>query len=249
MNAVSNIFLYGKGVFTTVAIRSQMPLLWEKHFLRLRRDLCAIGLNETEISQESLFDKLTKELEANSIFSGRARITVSDETQSRIWCGDPAEQISVQLIVAEARPVPPDLSVGISPYPVNSLSPLAGVKSCNYLEQLMSKTEAEGRGFEEAIRLNERGDVTSGCMSNVFWLRNGEMFTPSLKTGCLPGTTREYVIENLDCYEVEVGIEELRRADTIFLTSAGLGIVEVAGFEDNRLLRSRHPITSLWPPT
>jgi 4-amino-4-deoxychorismate lyase len=121
------------------------------------------------------------------------------------------------------------------------------VKSCNYLEKIIAKDEAKQRGFDEAIQLNERGDVASACMANVFWRRSGKLFTPSLETGCLPGTTREFVLENIDCDEVALGIEELRTADEIFLTSAGLGVVQVAEFDGRKVQRNEHAIMKLVP--
>ena len=84
-------------------------------------------------------------------------------------------------------------------------------------------------------------------MANVFWERDGELFTPSLRTRCLPGTTREYVLENVDCKEVVTGIEELGNADRIFLTSAGLGIANVAEFNGRRLDTSDHAPSGLLP--
>jgi branched-subunit amino acid aminotransferase/4-amino-4-deoxychorismate lyase len=116
-------------------------------------------------------------------------------------------------------------------------SAAGGIKSCNYLEHLMSLDEAKRRGFHEAIRLNERGEVVSACMANLFWTKDGKLFTPSLRTGCLAGTTREYILENIECKEVEVGIDEINRADSIFLTSAGLGIARVREFDGKRLGR------------
>ncbi len=248
MNPVNNSFLYGKGVFTTIAIRDGEPMLWEKHLARLRRDMRAIGMDPETISENELVEKLTAELDAGGIVDGRARITISDETPSPIWCSSSDKVTSIQVIAAGPRQMPAEMLLTRSPYPVNSRSPLAGVKSCNYLENLLAMDEAKDRGFHEAIRLNERGEVTSGCMSNIFWLRDGELFTPSLETGCLPGTTREYVMENLDCLEAAVGIEELDSADSIFLTSAGIGIVEVSRFGSRKMAPSGHSVLALWPP-
>jgi branched-subunit amino acid aminotransferase/4-amino-4-deoxychorismate lyase len=113
----------------------------------------------------------------------------------------------------------------------------------------MAIDKARTGGFHEAIRLNERGEVASACMANLFWLKGGKLFTPSLETGCLAGTTREFVLENLECEEVVTGIEAIQEADSIFLTSAGIGVVEVAEFDGNTKVVSGHAITSLLPQT
>ena len=102
-------------------------------------------------------------------------------------------------------------------------------------------------GANEAVRLNELGYVTSACMANISWLKNDRLFTPSLSTGCLPGTTREFVLENLEVSEVEAAIDDLREADAIFLASAGLGVVQVDQFDGRAMPDIDHAITRLVP--
>jgi branched-subunit amino acid aminotransferase/4-amino-4-deoxychorismate lyase len=111
----------------------------------------------------------------------------------------------------------------------------------------MSMDEAKSRGFDEAIQVNENDYVTSGCMANVFWLTGDVLYTPSLATGCLAGTTREFVLENVDCREVAVSVDDLNQADSILLTSAGLGVVQVSKFESRILKKINHPILRLLP--
>jgi len=111
----------------------------------------------------------------------------------------------------------------------------------------MAREEGKRRGFDEAIRLNERGEIASACMANVFWLKEERLYTPSLKTGCLAGTTREFVLEDLECIEVEAGVETLDQVDAIFLTSAGLGVAQAANFEGKELRRVNRPIIAAMP--
>jgi branched-chain amino acid aminotransferase len=246
--SASSILLYGKGVFITIAIRDGKPFLWEKHWRRLTKDIESIGLSHSPLSEIAVLDQLNKSTEMAGICDGRARITVFDETPSSIWQQNVEQKTNFGIITGDLRPMPEAFRVTGSSYNINSRSPLAGIKSCNYLENIMAIEEAKGHGFDEAIRLNESGEITSACMANVFWLKDDVLYTPSLKTGCLPGTTREYVLENLDCREVEARIEDVNKAEAIFLTSAGLGIVEVAEFGSRKMARSGHPIMELWPP-
>ncbi|CAN5345421.1 branched chain amino acid--2-keto-4-methylthiobutyrate aminotransferase [soil metagenome] len=245
---LSSALLYGKGIFTTVAIHDSQPLLWDKHWARLEMSAGRLGIDLSEHSEESTTMALHGVIAANGVINGRARLTFLDLRSSTLWPVKTARKTALAVMTGETRPIPQRLRLSCSPFTVNSLSPLAGIKSCNYLESIMAIDEARTRGSEEAIRLNERGKITGGCMVNVFWLKDDELFTPSLKTGCLPGTTREYVLENLDCREVEAGIGELRAADALFLTSAGLGILEVVEFESRILEPTGHHMTELWPP-
>jgi branched-subunit amino acid aminotransferase/4-amino-4-deoxychorismate lyase len=237
--------LYGKGVFTTIAIDDGEPFLWEKHWRRLTANTAKLGIDISGYDEPSVANSLSKVIEKNNVSNGRARVTFFDESSSEIWDGAGEKKTGLSIITAGPRTIPDKFRPTISPYRVNSTSPLVGVKSCNYLEHLMAFDEARSRGFDEAIRLNERGQIASACMANVFWGKNEKLYTPCLKTGCLPGTTREYILENLSCEEVEVGIEALTAADAIFLTSAGLGIVQAAALEGRELRMNEHEINSL----
>lgn len=247
ISAASAAALYGKGIFTTVAVFGGRPFLWEKHWQRLENDAAKFGIDLAEVSEQSILGSLGELIEANSLINGRARITLFDESAGGIWPFESEQKTSVLITTAEFRDRPASFKLTVSPYRMNSTSPLAGIKSCNYLENLLCLKEARTRGFHEAIRLNERGEVVSVCMANIFWERDDRLFTTSLKTGCLRGTTRDFVLGDLPCSEVERGIEELRFAERIFLTSAGIGIVQVENLDGREFAKRAHPILELFP--
>ena len=220
--------------------------LWEKHWLRLVSSATKLDINISNLHAATTYEIVRKAVTDFGSAAGRVRISFMDGTASERWGGD-SINTAISVLVGRRGEIPADLRLTVSRHVVNSTSPLTGVKSCNYLEPLMSYQEANKRGFNEAIRLNERGEITSGCMANVFWLKGGRLYTPSLKTGCLRGTTREYLLENLECEEVEAPIDELHGVEAIFMTSAGLGVVRAAQFEDTRLPSVNHPITRLLP--
>jgi branched-subunit amino acid aminotransferase/4-amino-4-deoxychorismate lyase len=244
---MSGAALYGNGIFTTIAIFAREPFGWEKHWRRLNDNCDRLGLDLHRFTENEIRRALTELIERNGIREGRARITMFDEAASSFWTHSSEPRTSILIITAERRPPSRPFRLGISPHRINSTSPLAGIKSCNYLDKHLARSEASGRDLDEAVQLNERDEITSACMANLFWTKHGELFTPSLKTGCLAGTTREYVMENLECVEVEAGIAELNSADDIFLTSAGVGVVQVNEFDGRSLTLKPHPITELLP--
>ena len=238
ISAVSSAALYGKGIFTTIAVVNGKPLLWEKHWRRLIDNAAKLKIDLSKFTEETIQNSLLLLIEKNNFTDGRARITFFDESASKIWNFETARQTGFLITTADLREVKENLRVGVSPYLINSTSPLANVKSCNYLENVIAFEEANGRNFDEAIRLNERGEIVSACMANVFWLKDGKLFTPSLKTGCLAGTMRESLLEKYKGAEVEEKLEILESADAIFLTSSGIGIVQIAEF-NNRIFERK----------
>lgn len=236
--AVSTAVFYGRGIFTTVAIYNSQPFQWVKHWRRLNGSAKAIGIDLPEIKEDQIARALSEIISINRIKSGRARISIFDQKQGGVWQIENSAETAFLITTADFRSFPNDLRMNVSPYPVNSKSPLAGIKSSNYLENLLSFEKAKKNGFDEAIRLNEKSETVSATMANVFWTRNKEIFTPSLETGALAGTTRAFVLENFRVREKTVSLEKLKDADEVFLTSAGLGIARVKEFEGRELKSS-----------
>lgn len=224
LSAISSAALYGKGVFTTIAIYDKRPFLWEKHWKRLCENAGKIGLDISEFSEDEIKNSLAELIGKNQIKNARARLTFFDESASRNWQFETNRKTSLLIITANLRKTPDVLRLTVSPFSINSASSLAGVKSCAYLENILALEEARKRGFDEAVRVNERGEIAGACMANIFWAKDGEIFTPSLETGCLPGTTREFLLENSAVRQVKESLGEIIEADEVFLTSAGIGI-------------------------
>lgn len=243
----SSALLNGKGIFTTIAIYNGKPFLWEKHWKRLESNAQKIQIDLDNVSEAATQKALDEMIERNAVKAGRARLTFFDESASTVWPFESERKTSLLIITGDVRCVPRDLRLRLSPFRTNSTSPLAGVKSCNYLENLLALEEAKRHGSDEAVRLNERGEVTSASIANIFWLRDSVLYTPALKTGCLPGTTREFILDNLECREVQAGVEELNDAEAIFLTSAGLGVRQVTEFESKIFEKADHPILMVVP--
>ena len=144
------------------------------------------------------------------------------------------------IMTGDARVVGEEgLALTVSPYRFNTLSPIAGVKSTSYLEHLLCWEEARARDFDEALTLNERGEVVSATLANIFWVTDGTIHTPALSTGALAGTTRARIIAlagelSLPHVEGVYEISHVADADEIFLTSAGLGVAIVTTFDFRR---------------
>ena len=227
LSAISSAALYGKGIFTTLAIYNEKPFLWEKHWRRLQENAQKIGIDLSEFSDDLLKISLFELIQKNKIENSRARITFFDESSSAIWNFGTKKQTSVLITTADFKKTQ-NFHLTVSPYQINSKSPLVNIKSCNYLENILALEDAKRKGFDEAVRLNEKGEIVSASMANLFWIKDEKIYTSALETGCLAGTIREFLIENFSVEEKIIDLESLMEADEIFLTSAGIGIKSVA---------------------
>lgn len=239
---ISPVSLYGRGVFTTLAVHEGRPFLWPEHWARLTEHAARAGIDRSELDEESVSASLAELIEANGVKNGRGRITLFATTELGVWKVRKTEEHKTDLLIMTGgvhAASEDGLALTVSPFRVNTLSPLVGVKSVNYLEHILAWEEARARDFDEAVRLNERGEVVSSTMANLFWLTDGTLHTPALSTGALAGTTRAQVIKiagEISVPHVE-GVYELSDvgdADEIFLTSAGHGLRIVTTFDFHR---------------
>ncbi|MDX6695889.1 MAG: 4-amino-4-deoxychorismate lyase [Blastocatellia bacterium] len=235
--------LYGRGVFTTLAVYDGHPFQWRAHWQRLMEHAMRAGVEVAAFDEETARASLLKLIVANDVKQGRARLTLLAGAVPGVWETKGAQegaQTSLLMMTGEARVVGHEgLALTVSPYRLNTLSPLAGLKSVNYLEHIMALEEARARDFDEAVALNERGEVASTTMANLFWTMGGTVHTPALSTGALAGTTRSRVIElahelSIPTVEGVYDLSDLGDADEIFLTSAGLGVALVTTFDFHR---------------
>lgn len=232
--AVSPAALYGQGVFTTLAIYNSRPFLWKEHWKRLGNDL----------NEESVLSSLNRLIEKNKVETGRARITLFINKGFGFWKPENEKEESHHLLImtgdAHAN-LNREMNITKSVVPVDSRLPLTGSKSNNYLARLIvfqKYNDADDADYNEAISINERGHVVSGCLSNVFWIKDGELFTPKRSgVGIVEGTTRNFMIKiarerGINVRQVRKKINVLEEADEIFLTSSGIGVCLVKRFDE-----------------
>lgn len=234
--------LYGRGVFTTLAVYHRRPFLWSEHWARLVNNARRVGLDTSTLEEASVKDALRQLIEANELESGRARITLFATTEDGVWKvgSSDEDRTDVLIITGEAHKAGDDgQALTVSPYRINTLSPLTGIKSINYLEHILAWEEARARDFDEAVTLNERGELVSTTMANLFWVKDGTIHTPALPSGALNGTTRACVMDlaselSIPLVEGIYELSDLSSADEIFITSAGRGVTVVTTFDFHR---------------
>jgi aminodeoxychorismate lyase len=236
---VSSAMLYGRGVFTTVAIYNGKPFLWPEHWKRLKDHAQRLKVDCSGANERNVGDAVRKLVAVNQVRNGRVRVILLARSGRDVWNAknDDNRKTDLLIMTSDAQKISPaGMSLAVSPFRYNTFSPLVGIKSLNYLEQVLSWEEAQAREFDEAVMLNERGEIVSATMANIFWVKDGTVHTPALSTGALAGVTRDAVIELASKQFIPVieGVYELgdlTEADEIFLTSASLAVALVTTFD------------------
>lgn len=250
---VSSALLYGRGVFTTVAIYGGRPFLWPEHWARLMDHADRAGVDRSAFDEVEVTTSLNKLIAVNKVQDGRARVVLLASRGREVWSakGSSARQTDLLMMTGEARQVPAEgLTLTVSPYRINSVSPIAGVKSTSALDRVLGWEEARARDFHEAVMLNERGELVSATMANLFWVKEGTVHTPSTATGAVPGVTRARTITlaseiSIPLVEGVYELNDLADAEEVFLTSAGLGVAAVTTFDFHRYAVNVGSVTTI----
>ena len=119
------------------------------------------------------------------------------------------------------------------------LSVDARIKSLNYLDNILAKLQANAFGADDAILLDPSGYVAEATAQNIFLVKNGRAATPPL-TACLPGVTRQVVLELATQLDLPVAESwftpgDLYTADEVFLTGTASEIVAVAEIDGRKI--------------
>ena len=240
--AVSSATLYGRGVFTTLAVYDSKPFLWSKHWQRLSAHAAKLDIDHSGCTEKTVGEAVAKLIAVNQVKDGRARVTLLARNGSEFWKTKLGSSRKADLLIMTGDPhrvSQNGLSLAVSPYRISTFSPITGIKSLNYLDHVLAIEEARRRDFDEAVVLNERGEIVSATTANIFWAKNGTVHTPSLACGALAGVTRECVIDLAGKHFIPLveGVYEMADlvdADEIFLTSSGIGVAPVTTFDFRR---------------
>src|SRR2546423_3309761 len=133
---VTSAALYGRGVFTTLAIYRGHAFLWPQHWMRLVEHAARTGVDCSGFDEEVVGSSLARLIEANKVQDGRARVTLFGSAGRDVWKlkGTGARKTELMIMTGDARVINEEgLALTVSPYRINTLSPIAGVKSINYL--------------------------------------------------------------------------------------------------------------------
>ena len=215
-------FQFGLGAFETIAVEKGQPVFLEKHLERLERTLRFLGLrsgSERENNREMVMEYLKEQRERYSDGLSHCALKM---------------MISGENILFKMRPNPykaglcqHGFTMDFSKVRRNETSPLVYHKTMNYGDCILEKRKAAANGMDERIFLNTKGQIAEGTVSNIFFIRQGQIITPAQSCGLLPGILREYICETERVTEAIIYPEELDQYEECFVTNSLMGIMPV----------------------
>ncbi|GAB2981663.1 aminotransferase class IV [Nocardioides montaniterrae] len=222
----------GDAVFEAVKVVDGMPFALDRHLARLERSAAGLGLVGLDVEQ--VRRGIAEVLEGDLLRLGRLRITVTGGN-APLGSGRGDSPLTHVVVAASMPPAAESVAVVTVPWPRNERSPLVGLKTTSYAENVVALAHAAERDASEAIFANLAGDLCEGTGSNVFYVVDGELRTPTLASGCLAGVTRDLVLEWYGAREVDEPIAVCAQADEIFLVSTTRDVQPVHRWDDREL--------------
>jgi branched-chain amino acid aminotransferase len=230
----------GDGVFETMRTVDGVPFAFDRHLDRIARSATGLGLC---LPDRALLEQaVTEVVEASDLRDCRVRLTITAGA-GPLGSGRSNGECTIVAAVAALEPVPPVTDVITVPWVRNERSPLAGLKTTSYADNVVALARAQERGASEAIFANTRDELCEGTGTNVFVVLDGLLRTPPLSSGCLGGITRSLVLECTDAVEETLPYDVLFRADEIFLTSTIRQVQAVSHVDDHVVPAAPGPVT------
>jgi len=239
-------FLLGDGLFETMRAYNGTIFALDSHLGRLIGAARVLELRNLPDKPE-LADACNQTVKINGLFEARVRLTVTR--------GLP--DASVPTVVVTAVPFEgyneelyeKGMSAITLPGYRCSNSLLSAIKSISYLSSILARREAVASNSDEAILINEHGRITEGSFTNVFAVKEGELYTPPIKEGLLPGITREFIIEvaskaGYRIHQHTMPVAKIFDFDELFLTNSLMEIMPLTKVDGNLIGNGRPgPIT------
>ena len=204
-------YSFGRGAFETIKVVDGKPLFLDKHLSRLKKSLRFFGI-EKDIDEGKIYAYINSSEEKNFAL----KLIVSDKNFLLTSRPDNyrEDNKNYKLILSEVRR--------------NSSSKVIYHKSLSYYENIMEHRWAQDRGYDSALFINEREEVCETSFANIFLVRNGEIFTPTISSGLLKGTMRDYILESYKVKEDVISFKDIDTYDEVFISNSLMGVRNVS---------------------
>ncbi|MCS7314254.1 MAG: aminotransferase class IV [Bryobacterales bacterium] len=232
--------LAGWGVFSTLRVHRGVLFAYERHFARMQRDAAALRVPFPQ-DPDYLRTRLHRLVEANAALEATLRVAVV-RNGGGVWQGPVDRPFDLIGLTADLTDWGDSVRLTVQPQARHAACPLAGVKMLSWALNLAWLEQAQERGYDEVILLNERDEVSECTSANVFAVVGDRVQTPPLSSGCLPGVTRALLLEEIRVPGVTVEektlrLEDLLKADEVFITSSTRDLLPVREIEGVNLRR------------
>ena len=239
--------LMGWGVFTTIRVYQGLPFAFERHWARMSRDAKLLGVT-LGYEQETVRQAIIDLARANQHPESMARVSFV-KNKGGLWAEEhDRPDTDLLIFIRELVAWPAVQHLHLEPGGINSAGPYAGAKMLSWVSHAAVLEKAHAAGFDDALLVNEKGNLAECTSANVFLIRSGEVLTPLLSSGCLGGITREILFEiapraGVHLREQDLTKDDLNSADEVFISSTTREISAVGSISPQWKFQAPGPVS------
>jgi branched-chain amino acid aminotransferase len=213
-------FLLADGLFETLRAEQGIPQHAGRHLTRLRAGAAILDL-QIPWQDDQLVGAMNALIAATGLRQAAIRLTFTRGSGPR-GVLPPADPHPTCLITATPLPPPPAPArvMIASVTRRNEHSPLARLKTLNYLDSILARQEAARLGADDALLLNTAGRIAEATAGTLFITVRGETFTPPISEGALPGIARALLLESGAAIERPITVPDLAHAQSAYIVNS-----------------------------
>ena len=230
---------YGDGLFETIACVDGKLQFWDEHIERMRSGAERLKMDAVAIDDFQL--DVSNLLKKHNINNCVIKLILTRGQSERGYRSASTQQ-PTRIVLLSDLPQYPEAYVkqGIKTcfcqHPVSSNSQLAGIKHLNRLDNVLARNEWRDE-FQEGIMLDDSRNIIEGTMSNIFAVKNKQLYTPSLSDSGVDGVIRGKILSiaqdhGVETHIVKINKEELKNMDEIFVCNSIIGIWPVSSLDE-----------------
>ena len=224
--------LNGWGVFSTLRVRDGVLFAYERHWARLVRDAKLLRV-PMPASSDWLHQRLLQLVETNKANNATLRLAIIRNKGGVFEDPNIDRPFDLIAFTTDLRKWGAAVRLGVVEQGRHAASPFAGTKVTSWCQNLTFYDRAHEQGYDEVVLLNEFGKVSECTSANIFATFGNRVVTPPLSSGCLPGITRQILLEevNVAGYQVveeDLELSRLGDADEVFITSSTRELLAVS---------------------
>jgi branched-chain amino acid aminotransferase len=241
--------LNGWGVFSTLRVADGVLFAFERHWERMQRDAAKVHVPFPQ-DPAQVKSQLLRLVEANSAWNATLRVVVVRNRGGMFEGPDQERDFDLLAFTKDMNPWGSSVRLAVKPHGRYAQNEFSGCKILSWSHNLTWYEEALQRGFDEVVLLNERGEVSECTSANIFAALGSQVSTPPLDSGCLPGVTRELLLDvvrvpGISVVERALAPADLERADQVFITSTTRDLLPAVAIEGLHLRNSGRVLDQL----
>jgi branched-chain amino acid aminotransferase len=234
-------FLFGDSVFETIKVVNNKIIYWEEHYLRLMSSMRILRIEIPSLYTPDFFEEEIRKtnLKIDSFFTGRVRLTIF-RREGGLYLPDYNDPI---FVINSQKTDQKLFNVNLQSYKVDLFKDyqiqsnlISNLKTNNRVVNVIGSIYAKENDLDNCILLNDQKFVSEFLNGNIFIVKDSQVITPTISSGCLNGVMRNKIIElinkltNLEIEEKNFSPYELISSDEIWVSNSISGIIPVTEY-------------------